>query len=123
MKRKLLIVCLLLAASITAQVTTSKIKGLVTDASGEALIGANIVALHTPTGTVSGTIAQENGRYTLSNLRVGGPYTVTITFVGFKSKKVTGVFLTLGETSNIDAVLTEDANTLEEVVILSLIHI
>lgn len=117
MKRILLIVCLLFAASITAQVTTSKIKGLVTDASGEALIGANIVALHTPTGTVSGTIAQDNGRYTLSNLRVGGPYTVTITFVGFKSKKVTGVFLTLGETSNIDAVLTEDANTLEEVVI------
>jgi hypothetical protein len=108
---------LLFAVSITAQVTTSKIKGIVTDSTGEPMLGANIVALHTPTGTVSGTIAQDNGRYSLSNLRVGGPYTVTITFVGYKSKKVTGVFLTLGETTNIDAVLTEDANTLEEVVI------
>ncbi len=102
-----------------AQVTTSKVKGLVTDTTGEAMIGANIVALHTPTGTVSGTTAQMNGRYTLSNLRVGGPYTVTISFVGYKSKKVTNVFLTLGKTTNIDAVLSEDSNTLEEIVISS----
>jgi hypothetical protein len=117
MKKTLLIIALILSASISAQVTTSKIKGLVTDTTGETMIGANIVALHTPTGTVSGTIAQDNGRYTLSNLRVGGPYTVTISFVGYTSKKVTNVFLTLGKTTNIDAVLSEDANTLEEVVI------
>lgn len=102
-----------------AQVTTSKINGVITDNTGEPMIGANIVALHTPTGTVSGTTVQLNGRYTLSNLRIGGPYTVTISFVGYKSKKVTNVFLTLGETTNIDGVLSEDSNTLEEVVISS----
>ncbi len=102
-----------------AQVTTSKINGVITDNTGEPMIGANIVALHTPTGTVSGTTVRLNGRYTLSNLRIGGPYTVTISFVGYKSKKVTNVFLTLGETTNIDAVLSEDSNTLEEVVISS----
>ena len=120
MKRIIFILILLFSVSISAQVTTSKIKGLVTETgSGEALIGANIVALHTPTGTVSGTIAQINGRYTLSNLRIGGPYTVTISFVGYKSKKVTNVYLTLGETTNIDAVLSEDSNTLDEIVITS----
>jgi hypothetical protein len=120
MKRIIFILILLFSVSISAQVTTSKIKGLVTETgSGEALIGANIVALHTPTGTVSGTIAQDNGRYTLSNLRIGGPYTVTISFVGYKSKKVTDVYLTLGETTNIDAVLSEDSNTLDEIVITS----
>ncbi len=102
-----------------AQVTTSKINGVITDNTGEPMIGANIVALHTPTGTISGTTVQLNGRYTLSNLRIGGPYTITISFVGYKSKKVTNVFLTLGETTNIDGVLSEDSNTLEEVVISS----
>ncbi len=119
MRKIIFILALLLSGSLMAQVTTSKVKGLVTDTTGEAMIGANIVALHTPTGTVSGTTAQMNGRYTLSNLRVGGPYTVTISFVGYKSKKVTNVFLTLGKTTNIDAVLSEDSNTLEEIVISS----
>jgi len=119
MRNSLYILLFLLSGSLMAQVTTSKINGVITDNTGEPMIGANIVALHTPTGTVSGTTVRLNGRYTLSNLRIGGPYTVTISFVGYKSKKVTNVFLTLGETTNIDAVLSEDSNTLEEVVISS----
>ncbi|MBL4643834.1 MAG: TonB-dependent receptor, partial [Flavobacteriaceae bacterium] len=119
MKNTLYILLFLLSGSLMAQVTTSKINGVITDDTGEPMIGANIIALHTPTGTVSGTTVRLNGRYTLSNLRIGGPYTITISFVGYKSKKVTNVFLTLGETTNIDAVLLEDSNTLEEVVISS----
>jgi len=119
MRNSLYTLLLLLSGSLMAQVTTSKINGVITDNTGEPMIGANIVALHTPTGTISGTTVQLNGRYTLSNLRIGGPYTITISFVGYKSKKVTNVFLTLGETTNIDGVLSEDSNTLEEVVISS----
>ncbi|MDB4199323.1 carboxypeptidase regulatory-like domain-containing protein, partial [Polaribacter sp.] len=86
---------------------------------GEALFGANIIALHTPTGTLSGATAQNNGRYTLSNLRIGGPYTITISYVGFESQTITNVFLTLGKTTNIDAVLSDDTNMLDEIVISS----
>ena len=81
--------------SAHAQTTTSKIKGTITEISGEPLYGATIVATHTPTGTVSGTTAQDNGRYSLSNLRIGGPYTITISYLGFISKKVTNVFFYL----------------------------
>ncbi|WP_343329905.1 TonB-dependent receptor [Polaribacter staleyi] len=122
MKQKLLFLCsfiLLFSLSAYAQTTTSKIKGTITEISGEPLYGATIVATHTPTGTVSGTTAQDNGRYSLSNLRIGGPYTITISYLGFISKKVTNVFLTLGKTTNINAVLSEDSNTLDEVVISS----
>ena len=77
-----------------AQTTTSKISGSITEKTGEALFGANIIALHTPTGTLSGATAQDNGRYTLSNLRIGGPYTITISYVGFESQKINNVFLT-----------------------------
>ena len=122
MKQKILYLCsfiLIFSLSVNAQTTTSKIKGIITDNIGEPMFGANVVALHTPTGTISGTNAQDNGRYTLSNLRIGGPYTITISYLGFKSKKVTNVFLTLGKTTNINASLSEDDNTLDEIILNS----
>lgn len=97
--------------------TTSKIKGIVTDTAGEPLFGANVQVKHQPTGTVAGAIAQDNGRFTIPNLRVGGPYTITISYVGFKSFEVEAVFLTLGKTTEINAVLAEEGMALEEVVI------
>ncbi|MFL0120306.1 carboxypeptidase regulatory-like domain-containing protein [Tenacibaculum maritimum] len=102
-----------------AQVTTSKIKGTVTDNLGEPLFGANIVVLHMPTGTVSGAVAQDNGKYTIPNLRVGGPYKVTFSYVGFKSQEIGNIFLTLGKTTNVNGVLSEDGEQLEEIVISS----
>lgn len=103
---------------VNAQVTSSKIKGVVTDSkTNEPLFGANIVVLHVPSGTVAGAIAQDNGKYTVPNLRVGGPYKITFSFVGYKSQEVDNVYLTLGKTTNIDATLSEDGETLDEVVI------
>ncbi|MFD0991939.1 TonB-dependent receptor [Tenacibaculum geojense] len=110
---------MLLSFSVNAQVTTSKIKGTVLDKAGEPLFGANIVVLHVPTGTVSGAVAQDNGSYTVPNLRVGGPYKVTFSYIGFKSQEVEGIYLTLGKTTNINGVLAEDGEQLEEVVISS----
>lgn len=117
MKRSILFFLAMMYGVLNAQVTTSKIKGTVTDDTGEPLLGANIVVLHKPTGTVSGAVANENGKYTIPNLRVGGPYKVTFSYVGFKSKEVVNVFLNLGKTTNIDSSLSEDGEQLDEVVI------
>ena len=68
-----------------AQITTSKIKGTVTDDKGKVLFGATVVVLHEPTGTKSGTITQENGKYTVPNLRVGGKYKITFSYLGYAS--------------------------------------
>lgn len=121
MKKLLSFLTFLLLISFTAnaQVTTSKIKGTVTDNKGEALFGATIVVLHVPTGTLSGTIAQENGKYTVPNLRVGGPYKVTFSFLGFASQEVNNIFLTLGKTTNVDGKLAEEGTKLDEIVITS----
>tara|TARA_R110001632_G_scaffold102664_4_gene211106 strand:+ start:911 stop:4063 length:3153 start_codon:yes stop_codon:yes gene_type:complete len=110
---------LLISFASNAQITTSKIKGTVTDNKGEALFGATVVVLHVPTGTTSGTIAQENGKYTVPNLRVGGPYKVTFSFVGYASQEVNNIFLTLGKTTNVDAKLAEEGTKLDEIVITS----
>ena len=121
MNKKLLftITMLLVNVVLFSQVTTSKIKGTVTDESGEALFGATVSVLHVPTGTLRGTTTQDNGRYTILNLRVGGPYKITFSYLGFKQQVVNDVFLTLGKTTNINATLVEEGQSLNEIVISS----
>jgi outer membrane receptor for ferrienterochelin and colicin len=98
-------------------VTTASINGQVTDAAGEPLPGASVVAVHTPSGTKYGVATDFDGYYRISNMRVGGPYAVTITYVGFKDYSNVNVYLSLGESQRISAKLSEDASVLDEVVI------
>ncbi|MFP2997564.1 carboxypeptidase regulatory-like domain-containing protein [Spongiivirga sp. MCCC 1A20706] len=118
MKTRLLFIFMLVFSACTfAQVTTSNIKGLVLDDQNVPLPGANILAVHNPTGTKYGAATNFDGRFNLLNLRVGGPYTVTISYVGFKTQEFTDVYLTLGKTYNVDAAMTTDAAQLDEVVV------
>jgi len=117
MKNYVFVICLLFVSLSFAQVTTSNIKGLIQEESLEPLFGANVVAVHTPTGTKYGAITNIEGRYNLLNLRVGGPYTLTISYVGFETKVFSDVYLTLGITENIDHVMQSGSEELEAVVL------
>lgn len=119
MKRLLFCVALLLmSAGATAQVTTSAIKGMVT-LSDKPLAGATIVALHEPSGSKYGATSNAEGHYTLRGLRVGGPYTITISFIGCTTAQYTNQELTLGATATYDAALSEDQEAIDEVIIVS----
>lgn len=89
MKLRILQLLFLLFAGFTlqAQVTTSSMLGKITDVNGEALIGASITALHNPSGTQYGTVTDEDGTFTISNMRVGGPYTVELSYIGYATSK------------------------------------
>ncbi len=100
-----------------AQVTTSNIKGLILDETSEPLPGANVVAIHTPTGTKYGASTNIDGRFNLLNLRVGGPYKVSISFIGYQSQTFNDVYLTLGKTENLDITLVADSQQLDVVVV------
>jgi hypothetical protein len=102
---------------VQAQVTTSRISGFVLDSDGEALPGANIVAVHKPTGIEYGTTARLDGRYNLPNLKVGGPYTITVSFVGLKNQSMENVFLVLGETFTADFTMSDASTELDEIVV------
>lgn len=102
---------------VMAQVTTSALSGKVTDAMGE-VIGATVQAVHVPSGTNYGTITNEKGVYEIRGMRVGGPYEITISYVGATTQKFTDVELALGETFSLNAELTENAELLENVVIV-----
>ncbi len=105
-----LITSLLVLFSTTAfsqGVTTASIQGSVVDQTGEPLPGANVVATHEPSGTRYGAVSNLEGRFVLPNMRVGGPYTVMITFVGFEDRSYEGIVLGLGQKYTIDAELSD----------------
>ncbi len=122
MKRKLLLsffVSVIMISASFAQSTTSRIQGVVNDETGTGLFGANVVALHTPTGTISGVMTLDGGQFNLPNLRVGGPYTITISFIGYKTIEYTDVYLDLGNAFDLNVQMVSDSQELEEVVITS----
>lgn len=106
------------AITTTAQSTTASLQGYVTDNNGKPLVGATVVATHTPTETIYGTTTDTNGAYRLQGLRVGSPYTVEFSFVGYKDRKLENIALSLGEKRQIDAQLS-DTQTIDAVVVTS----
>ena len=118
-KTTLSILLLFFGLMAFSQVTTSNIKGLILDDASTPLPGANVVAIHTPTGTKYGAATNFDGRFNLLNLRVGGPYSITITFIGYQSQSFKDVYLTLGKTQNLDIIMTADSEQLDAVVIQS----
>ena len=120
MKKLLLLFALVIGGIFTSYaqgVTTSSINGRITDASGEPLSGANIVALHVPSGTKYGAISDFDGYYRVPGMRPGGPYNLTISYVGFDDFLRNGVFLQLGDNKRISVNMSEAADALQEVVI------
>ncbi|MHB8337144.1 MAG: TonB-dependent receptor [Ignavibacteriaceae bacterium] len=89
---------LLIAQNNFAQgVTTAAISGTVVDQSGSPLPSANIVAVHVPTGTQYGTTSRLNGKFNILGLKVGGPYKITVSYVGYKTETRDNIYLELGE--------------------------
>jgi hypothetical protein len=98
-------------------VTTGSIAGIATDATGIAVVGASIVATHVPSGTQYRTLTRESGAYTLPNLRVGAPYRIVATMIGYRATTRDSVGVTLGETQRVDFQLGRVATQLEGVVV------
>lgn len=110
---------LLIAAPAYAQQTSSNLAGRVTDNAGAPLVGAEVIIVHTPSGTTSRAVSDAQGRYTARGLRVGGPYTVTVTRDGFKGEATENVYLALGETSALNVDLDTAATSLEAIQVVA----
>lgn len=109
----------LFIGTASAQVTTSSLSGQVTDDRGETLPGATVIAVHVPSGTQYACITNENGRYILQGMKPGGPYKLTVQFVGKKPAEYDGIYLPLGEMVNVDAQPKDEAQELSEVVVVA----
>lgn len=120
LKRLRLILTMLLvlaAVGVNAQVTTAAMAGKVTDASNEPIIGATIQAIHEPSGSRYGTVTNVDGRYSIQGMRTGGPYRVTVSYIGYQTVIYKDITLQLGEIYNLNVEMTESTELLSEVVV------
>src|ERR1700742_4772701 len=116
-KRLLLLACTVFSMLYSfGQETTSQMLGSVTQ-NGTGLAGATVIALHVPTGTKYTTTTRKDGRYNLDGLRVGGPYVLTVSYVGFKEQKTEGITLTLGQDYTGDFQMVSDTRELAAVTV------
>ncbi len=110
---------MLVAVSAFAQITTSSLGGRVTDANGQPVVGAAVVATHEPSGTVYGVTTNTDGRYAVNGMRSGGPYKVEISCLGYKPLTYTDVTLQLAEVYALNGTLQDDAQMLGEAIVVA----
>ncbi len=100
-----------------AQVTTASMAGQITEDNKEPIIGASIVATHEPSGTRYTAISNVDGRYSIQGMRVGGPYTVRVSYVGMQPVSFEDIMLQLGEIEELNVYLTPGSTELGEIVV------
>ncbi len=120
MHRFLIIIFLLIFSGFTfAQETTGSLQGSLKDNQNNPIPFANIVLTDTETNFTYGAISKENGFYRLNNIPPGNKYSVTISFVGFKTKKENNLVINLGSTTIKNFILLEESTSLQEVLVLA----
>lgn len=102
---------------MNAQVTTSSVSGFVNSVEGTLLEGATITAVHIPTGTIYRTITRKGGSFSINNMRPGGPYKITATYIGYDDIVREDLSLSLGETLTQNFDLQAKQNELATVVV------
>ncbi len=112
----LLLVCIS-HFSVKAQVTTAAISGTVTGADGKPLTGATVKISYANAGINKTTASSSNGTFLVPNLRVGGPYQVTVSYTGFQEKTEDNLFLELGQNTTVDFTMDTKSVGLEGVTV------
>ena len=103
--------------SSLAQTTSSSIQGHITDSNGEELAGVDVAVLFKPTNTKFSAITNRDGRFNFANLNPGGPYDVTLSFLGLKTENLTGIQLKLGEALKLDVAMKDETEQLSNVTV------
>lgn len=107
--------CVSAPASLSAQgVTTAGVAGRVVDADGAPVAGARIEFRHTLTGATHATVSDADGRFSLANLRPGGPYTLEAARIGLRTVTRDGLALSAGQRLRLEIELSEEAVPLPE---------
>ena len=109
----------LLAVPAFAQETTATLNGHVKEGKGAYISGATITVKHEPTGSVTTGQSNSKGIFVIPNLKPGGPYTIKVSFIGFKEEVLNDVNLTLGTNPDLNVSLNSSSTVLTEVTVSS----
>ncbi len=119
MKKNLLIIILTILSPcfLFAQITGATLNGQVLADKNESIVGANVLLTHTPTATIYAVQSDEDGRFVFPEVRVGGPYELKVTYVGYETQLKNNINLALGTVLTEKIILKEATNTLEQVTV------
>src|SRR5215470_7011532 len=102
-----------------AQETTATLSGTVSDPKGAPVQGASIIVKHEPTGYSTGTQTNAKGIFVIPNLKVGGPYTIKISYTGMQEQTLDNINLILGNNPDLNVDMKAEDKSLKEVVVVS----
>ena len=118
LRLSILIFVLSLPSLIRAQgITTATLNGRVLDENGRPLPGATVIALHVPTGVSSGVFSRGDGQYNIAGLRIGGPYEIRVSHIGYRTAVREDISLTMGQNLRADFRMRRDLIEAEEVIV------
>jgi len=103
-------------------VTTANMTGYVQDTNGEPLIAANVIVIHVPSGTQYGASTSSDGRFFLPNLKIGGPYSISVSYVGYITQVQKNIYLKIGQKLNLNFELKSESVKLGDVVVTGKKH-
>ena len=90
-------------------VTTAAVNGRVTGQDLAPLASAVVTAVHGPSGTSYSTLTRGDGRFNIPGMRVGGPYSISVSLIGYQDESADALVLALGENRRVDFVLGVEA--------------
>lgn len=108
---------MLSSSNIFGQATSSALSGTIYDNENQPLMAATILAEHVPSGTQYGTTSRADGKFNIYGMRVGGPYKVTVSYVGYQTQVSENIYLNLGVTTNLDFMMVAKNIEIEEVTV------
>lgn len=102
---------------VFSQVTTATLSGLIKNPKNEPLPGATVNIKFADAGIELNLVTRVDGRFTVPNLRVGGPYQITASYTGYANASTDNIFLELGQNNTVDLVLNESVKELSGVTV------
>jgi hypothetical protein len=112
----------LVAGSAVAQVTSSNIRGQVTGSDGNPIQGAVVEILHVPSGRSQTAVTGETGQFFQGGLRVGGPYTITVTADDFQGSDLEQIFLQPGSQDPFRFALAADSADMDRITVVGVVQ-
>ncbi|UOQ68579.1 TonB-dependent receptor [Hymenobacter volaticus] len=100
-----------------AQTSQAGISGTITDEKKEPIPGATVLVKNEATGFTTGTSTSAKGEYTFRQLPLGGPYTITVSFIGYSTQTRSGYTLNLSDILRLDVQMQTSTNVLDAVVV------
>ena len=109
------------ASAMAQSVTTGSITGVILTDGERPVEGASVIATHEPSGTSYEATTGKDGRYKIPNMRVGGPYTVSVNYVGvgtaFAPQVIENLAVNLGVATDVN-VRVKTINITEKVIVV-----